>query len=72
MLKMMNSRVVVRRTMLCGKECWSVKNSHVWKMRVELMRMLIWMCEHTRRDEIRNQDIRAKVGVAPWRIRYEK
>ncbi|XP_070045741.1 uncharacterized protein [Nicotiana tomentosiformis] len=29
------------------------------------MRMLRWMCEHTRMDKIRNEDIREKVGVAP-------
>lgn len=28
------------------------------------MRMLRWICEHTRRDKIRNEDIQDKVGVA--------
>ena len=27
--------------------------------------MLRWMCDHTRRDRVRNEDIRDKVGVAP-------
>ena len=27
--------------------------------------MLRWMCGHTRKDRIRNDDIRDKVGVAP-------
>ena len=27
--------------------------------------MLRWMCGHTRRDRVRNEDIRDKVGVAP-------
>lgn len=27
------------------------------------MRMLIWMCVHTREDKIRNKDIRGKVEV---------
>lgn len=33
-------------------------------MKLEEMRMLKWMCGHTRRDRIRNEDIRGKAGVA--------
>ena len=29
------------------------------------MRMLRWICGHTRRDRIRNEDIQDRVGVAP-------
>jgi hypothetical protein len=29
------------------------------------MRMLRWICSHTRRDRIRNDDIRDKFGVTP-------
>ena len=29
------------------------------------MRMLRWICSYTRRDRIRNDDIRKRVGVAP-------
>jgi hypothetical protein len=29
------------------------------------MGMLRWICDHTRRDRIRNDDIRDKLGVAP-------
>ncbi|KAK4350932.1 hypothetical protein RND71_030245 [Anisodus tanguticus] len=57
-------RVVVRPTMLYKAECWSVKTSHIQKMKVVEMRMLRWMCGHTMRDRIRNEDIRDKVGVA--------
>ena len=28
------------------------------------MRMLRWMCGNTRRDQVRNVDIRTKIGVA--------
>ncbi|XP_015162155.1 uncharacterized protein [Solanum tuberosum] len=57
-------RVVVRPSLLYGAECWPVKNSHVQKMHVAEMRMLRWMCGHTRSDKIRNEVIREKVGVA--------
>ncbi|XP_070036835.1 uncharacterized protein [Nicotiana tomentosiformis] len=35
------------------------------EMKAEEMRMLRWMCGHTRIDKIRNDDIREKVYVAP-------
>ncbi|XP_019256336.1 PREDICTED: uncharacterized protein LOC109234728 [Nicotiana attenuata] len=58
-------RVVVRPTMLYGAECWPVKNSHVQRMKVVEMKILRWMCGHTRRDKISNEVIQDKVGVAP-------
>ncbi|OIT39959.1 histone deacetylase 14 [Nicotiana attenuata] len=58
-------RAVVRLAMLYGAECWPVKNSHIQRMKVAVMRMLRWMCGHTKIDKIRNEDIRKKVGVAP-------
>ncbi|KAG5571307.1 hypothetical protein H5410_061073 [Solanum commersonii] len=54
----------VRPALLYGAECWPVKNAHVQKMHVAEMRMLRWMCGHTRSDKIRNEVIREKVGVA--------
>ncbi|KAK4350049.1 hypothetical protein RND71_029362 [Anisodus tanguticus] len=50
--------------MLYGAEYWLVKTSHIQKKKVAEMRMLRWMYEHTRRDRIRNDDIRDRVGVA--------
>ncbi|XP_070055544.1 uncharacterized protein [Nicotiana tomentosiformis] len=58
------NRVMVRPNMLYGVECCPVKKSHVQKMKVAEMRMLRWMCGHTRKDRIRNEVIRDKVGVA--------
>ncbi|KAM1295577.1 hypothetical protein ACFX2H_015354 [Malus domestica] len=57
-------RTAIRPAMLYGTECWAVKHQHVHKMGVAEMRMLRWMCGHTRKDKIRNEDIRGKVGVA--------
>ncbi|XP_070024846.1 uncharacterized protein [Nicotiana sylvestris] len=58
-------RAVARPTILYGAECWPVKNSHIQKMKVAEMRMLRWMCGHTRLDKVRNEDIRVKVGMVP-------
>ena len=57
-------KVAVRPALLYGSECWAVKHNHVKKMEVAEMRMLRWMCGLTRRDRIRNEEIRGKVGVA--------
>ncbi|XP_070039112.1 uncharacterized protein [Nicotiana tomentosiformis] len=57
-------KVVLRPTKLYEAECWPVKNSHVQQMKVAEMRMLRWMCGHTRLDKIRNEVIQDKVGVA--------
>ncbi|KAM1975200.1 hypothetical protein ACFX15_040005 [Malus domestica] len=57
-------RTAIRPAMLYGTECWAVKHQHVHKMGVAEMRMRRWMCGHTRKDKIRNEDIRGKVGVA--------
>nr|XP_033510141.1 uncharacterized protein LOC117274918 [Nicotiana tomentosiformis] len=64
-LKRRSFKVVVRLAMLYGVECWPVKNSYIQKMKVAEMRMLRWMCGHTRMDKIRNEVIREKVSVAP-------
>ena len=40
-----------------------MKQCHIHKMSVEEMRMLRWMCGHTRKDRVRNEIIRTKVGV---------
>ncbi|XP_070029240.1 uncharacterized protein [Nicotiana sylvestris] len=58
-------KALVRPAMLYGTKCWPVKNSHIQKIKVAEMRMLRWMCEHTKMDKIRNEAIREKVGVAP-------
>ena len=58
-------RTAIRPAMLYGAECWPTKRQHVQKISIAEMRMLHWSCGHTRRDRIRNEDIREKLGVAP-------
>ena len=58
-------RMAIRSAMLYGAECWHTKRRHVQQLSVAEMRMLRWLCGHTRRDRIRNEDIRDRVGVAP-------
>ena len=58
-------RTAVRPAMLYGAECWPTKRRHVQRLGVAEMRMLRWMCGHTRKDRVRNDDIRDRVGVAP-------
>jgi hypothetical protein len=43
----------------------ATKGQHVQKMSVAEMRMLRWICGHTRKNQIRNDDIRDKLGIAP-------
>jgi hypothetical protein len=58
-------RMTIRPMMLYGAECWPTKRRHVQQLSVAEMRMLRWICVHTRRDRVRNEDIRDRVGVAP-------
>jgi hypothetical protein len=51
--------------MVYGAECWATKGQYIQKMSVAEIRMLRWICGYTRKDRIRNDDIRDKVGVAP-------
>jgi hypothetical protein len=49
--------------MLYGVECWPTKRRHVQQLCVAEMCMLQWICGHTRRDRVRNDDIRERLGV---------
>jgi hypothetical protein len=42
-----------------------LKRRHVQQLSVAKMRMLRWICGQTRRDRVRNDDIRERLGVAP-------
>ncbi|KAG2634251.1 hypothetical protein PVAP13_2NG197403 [Panicum virgatum] len=58
-------RTAIRSAMLYGAECWPTKRRHVQQLSVAEMRMLRWFYGHTRRDRVRNEVIRKRVGVAP-------
>jgi hypothetical protein len=58
-------RTAIRLVMLYGAECWPTKRRHVQQLSVTEMRMLRWICGNTRRDRVRNDDIRERLGVAP-------
>ena len=51
--------------MLYGVECWPTKRRHVQQISVVKMRMLRWICDHTRRGRVRNDDIHDRLGIAP-------
>ena len=57
-------RTAIRPALLYSTECWDIKRHHAQKTSVAEMRMLRWMCGNTRRDKVRNEDIRTKIGVA--------
>jgi hypothetical protein len=58
-------RAVIRPAMLYRAECWPTKRRHVQQISVAEMRILRWICGHTRRDRVQNDDIREILGVAP-------
>jgi hypothetical protein len=43
-------RTAIRPTMLYGVECWPTKIHHVQQLSVTEIRMLRWICSHTRMD----------------------
>ena len=57
-------RAAIRPAMLYGTDCWAIKKTHAHKMDVAEMRMLRWMCGHTRLDRIRNEVLRERLEVA--------
>jgi hypothetical protein len=50
--------------MLYGAECWPTRR-HVQQLSIAEMRMLRWICGHIRRDRVRNDDIRERLGMTP-------
>ena len=57
-------RTAIRPALLYGTECWAIKRYYAQKMSVADMCIFCWMCGNTRRDKVRNDNIRTKIGVA--------
>jgi hypothetical protein len=45
-------RTAIRPALLYGVECWPTKRRHVQPLSVAEMRMLRWISDHTRRDQV--------------------
>jgi hypothetical protein len=58
-------RTAIRPAILYRAGYWPTKRRHVKQLSVAEMRMLRWICGHTIRDRIRNDDIRERLGVTP-------
>jgi hypothetical protein len=50
--------------MLYRVECWPTKRRHVQQLSVVVMRMQRWICGHTRRDCVHNDNIHERLGVS--------
>ncbi|KAD6795909.1 hypothetical protein E3N88_06805 [Mikania micrantha] len=57
-------RVAIRPAMMYSTDCWPIKKNQARKLETAEMRMLRWMCGHTRLDRIRNEVFREKLQVA--------
>jgi hypothetical protein len=55
-------RTTIRPAMMYDAECWATKGQHVQKMSVAEMRMLRWICGHTRKDRIRMMILGTNLG----------
>ena len=51
-------KVAMRPAMTYGAEMWNIKKAQEKKLDVAEMKMLRWICDHTRLDKIENREIR--------------
>jgi hypothetical protein len=56
---------MIRPAMMYDAEYWATKGQRIQKMSIAEIRMLCWICGHTKKDRNRNDDIRDTLGVAP-------
>ncbi|KAE9547530.1 hypothetical protein FO519_009257, partial [Halicephalobus sp. NKZ332] len=58
-------RAVIRPVAIYGSECWPVTKEAEKRLSVMETKLLRWTSGFTRKDHIRNKDIRQRYGVAP-------
>ena len=52
--------------------CGNTRRYHAQKISVAGMRMLRWICGNTRRNKVRNKDIRSKISVTSIKEKMRK
>jgi hypothetical protein len=55
---------MIRPALMYGTETWAIKKAEERKMQTTEMRMLRWMIGKTRKDRVRNEEVRKMVKVA--------
>ncbi|VDO99512.1 unnamed protein product [Heligmosomoides polygyrus] len=65
-------RTVVRPALLYGSECWALGKAQERQLHAAEMRMLRWACGWTRRDRVRNEDVRAVMKTAPIQLKMRE
>ncbi|VDO87408.1 unnamed protein product [Heligmosomoides polygyrus] len=66
-------KTVVRPALLYGSECWALKSkAQERQLHAAEMRKLRWACGWTRRDRVRNEDVRAVMKTAPIQLKMRE
>ena len=55
---------VIRHVLMFGSETWALRNAGQHLLEIPEMRMFRWMMGIKRIEKIRNEEIRARAGVA--------
>jgi hypothetical protein len=58
-------RTAIRLINLYGAKYWPIKRRHIQQLSVTEMRMLRWICVHTKRYRVRDDDICERLVMTP-------